>query len=229
MTNNFDLFKEYLSIATPRMGRTINDDPDKYYVIELIKRGKDHPGSTGQNIHFKNYYIDSESKIDRYKLEIIKLCDILGMRAYVSVNYKSFKQVMMDTCATYADRIAKHEYKKPYNIFESCSGKYVDHSDRKWIIDLDLEDEFGKFPKGYVDGLINIMHDCRPEGTKLFMKFPTKNGLHLIVSPFDRIQFMEKYKKFCDENLYIYNENFLRDHIKENHLTLLYENLDEYN
>lgn len=225
MTDNFKLFEDYVYVSTPNRGRTINDDPDKYWVVEIIGRGKDREGP-GQNVHFKNYYITTISELYRYEHEIKTLCDVFKFRAYISVNYKSYKQVTLNACATYADRIAKHEYKKPYNIFENCSGKYVDHSDRKWIIDLDLGDEFEEFPKGYVDGLINIMHDCKPEGTKLFMKFPTKNGLHLIVSPFDRIQFMEKYKKFCDENLYIYNENFLRDHIKENHLTLLYENLD---
>lgn len=54
MVDNFELFKKYyineISIAP------LPED-DMYFVIELIRRGKDHPDLPAANYHFKNYYI----------------------------------------------------------------------------------------------------------------------------------------------------------------------------
>ena len=221
MTDNFKLFEEYIYNSTPNRGRTINDDPDKYYVVEIIKRGKDHPGMTGNNIHFKNYYINKISDLYRYEAEIKKLCDVFGMRAYVSVNYKSYEQVTKNTCLSYADRIARNDFAKPYRLWESCSGKYVDSSNKRWIIDLD-EGEYDE----YIHYLIGMINMCRPEGNKVLEIFPTKSGKHLITVPFDRERFMELFKEFNESKGLPHDSKFLKDRIKENHITLLYENLD---
>ena len=222
MTDNFKLFEEYIYDSTPNRGRTINDDPDKYWVVEIIKRCKDHQGMTGNNIHFKNYYINKISELYRYEAEIKKLCDVFGMRAYVSVNYKSYEQVTKDTCVAYADRIARNDFAKPYRLWESCSGKYVDSSNKRWIIDLD-EGEYDK----YIHYLVGMINMCSPEGNKVFAVFPTRTGKHLITAPFKQDQFMEMFKAFNEERKIIYDDKFLEHRIKKNHLTLLYENLDE--
>ena len=221
MTDNFKLFEEYVYYSTPNRGRTINDDPDKYYVVEIIKRGKDHNGMTGNNIHFKNYYINKISDLYRFEPEIKKLCDVFGMRAYVSVNYKSYEQVTKDTCLAYADRIVRNDFAKPYRLWESCSGKYVNSNNKRWIIDLD-EGEYDE----YIDDLINMIWDCRPEGQKVFSVFPTRTGKHLITNPFDIDQFMEKFEEFNNNKGLEHDPKFLKDRLKKNHLTLLYENLD---
>ena len=211
MTDNFKLFEEYIYNSTPNRGRKINDDPDKYWVVEIIKRRKDHDGTTGNNIHFKNYYITKISELYRYEQEIKKLCDTFGFRAYISVNYKSYEQVTKDTCVAYAERIAKNEYGKPYRLWKSCSGKYLDPSNKRWILDFDEKDlDF--------DTIENILRGCKPEGSKVLAKFPTKSGLHFITTPFDVNEFREKW----DSNMQ--SKQF--PDIKKNHLTLLYENLD---
>lgn len=221
MTDNFKLFEEYAYSSTPNRGRTINDDPDKYWVVEIIKRGKDHPGMTGNNIHFKNYYINKMSDLYKYEHEIKTLCNVFGMRAYVSVNYKSYEQVTKDTCVAYADRIARNDFAKPYRLWESCSGKYVDSKNKRWIIDLD-EGEYDE----YIHYLVGMINMCRPEGNKVFEIFPTKSGKHLITAPFDRERFMELFKEFNESKGLSHDPKFLKDRIKENHITLLYENLD---
>ena len=212
MTDNFRLFEEYVYNSIPNRGRKINDDPDKYWVVEIIKRNKDHD-MTGNNIHFKNYYITTISELYRYESEIKKLCDVFGFRAYISINYKSYEQVTKDACLAYADRIAKHDFKKPYRIWESCSGKYVDSNDKRWILDFDEKN----LPWETVE---NLLSTCRPEGPKVLCKFPTKNGLHFITYPFDIQEFTNKWNSEFDHKS-------LPD-IKKNHLTLLYENLDGY-
>lgn len=208
MTDNFNAYKQFI---TEKWEYTELPKDDSYFVVELIRRGKDIPDMPAANYHFKNYYIRKPEDLDKYKQEIIDLCHMFKMRAYASVNIKSFKQVSLDTMAELARRIANNDYKKNYAVFESCSGQYCHSGDKQWVVDLDdcvLHDEYTE----KVKELVNI---CKPEGNKIVTEFPTKSGVHIITTPFDRQQFIELCKQY-----YIYNID-----IKKNHLTLLYENL----
>lgn len=210
MTDNFRLFEDYVYVSTPNRGRTINDDPDKYWVVEIISRGKDREGP-GQNIHFKNYYINKISDLYKYEREIKTLCDALKSRAYISVNYKSYKQVTLNACAAMANRIAKHDFINTYKIWESCSGEYADSSNKRYVLDFDCKD----LDENVIE---DILKTIRPEGSKVFAKFPTRSGFHLITTPFDIIEFNKKW-----------NETFEQQYapsIQVNNLILLYENLD---
>jgi hypothetical protein len=214
MTNNFDLYKEYI---TNDFNNSLLDDGDMYFVVELMRRGKDNPDMPAANYHFKNYYIRKPEDLDRYKSEIIMLCDMLRLRAYVSVNYKSFRQVTLDTLAELARRVANNDYKKNYNVYESCSGQYCHSQNKRWVIDIDDETSIDSDKVKKIEDIINL---CQPiNKNKIITKIPTKSGVHIITTPFDRAQFALS----CTDNL----ENGINDmpDIKKNHLTLLYENL----
>lgn len=210
MTNNFDLYKEFIS---EKFANTTLPEDDSYFVIELMRRGKDNPDLPAANYHFKNYYIRKPEDLDKYKQEIIHLCCMFRMRAYASVNIKSFKQVSLDTMAELARRIANNDYKKNYAVFESCSGQYCHSGDKQWVVDLDdckIGDE-------YVYVIEDYIRNCEPVGVdKIITRIPTRSGVHLITKPFNRKQFIDrcKYLRFGET-----------PDIKKNHLTLLYENL----
>ena len=203
MTNNFDLYKEFIQ-------GDLDDCPDSYYVIELIRRGKDTEGPA-KNYHFKNYYIKNSSDIDKYKDEIIQLCNMLKLRAYGSVNYKSFTQVTLNTMAEYARRIAENNFAKPYSIFESCSGAYYPRN-KFWMIDLD---DCNEHKLALVEEILTM---SKPYYTNKVIKvFPTKSGYHLITTSFDRKEFDLVYTgTFNDE---------VAPEIKTNSITLIYENV----
>lgn len=210
MTNNFEIYKQFI---TEKFNNTKLLEGDAYFVIELMRRGKDNPDMPAANYHFKNYYIRKPEDLDKYKQEIIHLCCMFRMRAYASVNIKSFKQVSLDTMAELARRIANNDYKKNYAVFESCSGQYCHSEDKQWVVDCDdctVDSEYVAVIKSYID-------DCEPAGVnKIVTNFPTRSGVHLITTPFNRKQFADrcKYLRFGDA-----------PDIKKNHLTLLYENL----
>ena len=201
MTDNFKLIRQYL---------IDNDIPQhnasslmKHYVVEIISRGKDNPDMPAANRHFKNYYFPCIDKFDRYEPEIKKVCDVLRMRAYVSVNYKMYDQVLMDTAAESAARAAAHNYGKPYSVYEHCSGKYVNRKDKKFVVDIDEEQMI------FFDNIYDELKD------KVVLVVPTRTGMHLVTTPFNTLVF---------ENKCINRLGFAPD-IKKNHLTLLYENL----
>ena len=211
MTDNFALYRNFMQLPETEGG-------DAYYVIELIRRGKDHPDLPAANYHFKNYYIDTLQKYDRVQDEIRTICRTLHLRAYVSVNRKSFRRVSMNTVATLAGRLAQDDFRRPYAIFDSCSGMDVSPDDRLFIVDID-EDAFREIPKCgplwlRVQEHINA---CSPEGDKVRLIVPTRSGIHIICKPFNRIQFCELCKN--DPNI---GHAF---DIQKNHLTLLFEDL----
>lgn len=214
MTDNFNLYKEYIA---KDFAESSLEENDMYFVVELMRRGKDNPDLPAANYHFKNYYIRKPEDLDKFKDEIITLCTTLRLRAYASVNYKSFKYVTLNTLAELARRVANNDYKKNYNVYESCSGSYCHSENKRWVIDIDNESSIDSIKVKKVEELIN---SCAPlTKDKIILKVPTKSGIHIITSPFDRAQFAIN----CTDNL----ENGINDvpDIKKNHLTLLYENL----
>ena len=206
MTDNFKLIRQYLiDNGIPQHNES---GLLKHYVVEIMSRGKDNPDMPAANRHFRNYYITCIDTLDKYEQEIKTVCDVLRMRAYISVNYKMYDQILKDCVAEAANRVATNNYGKPYAIYEHCSGKFVEHDDRKFVLDIDE----GQNP---VDDYIKILDkylDVKP-----ILEVPTRTGWHLITDVFNT----EKFNKIC---MQMYGFEAIPD-IKRNHLTLLYENL----
>ena len=63
MTNNFETYKQFI---TEKFNNTELQEGDAYFVIELMRRGKDNPDMPAANYHFKNYYIRKPEDLDKY-------------------------------------------------------------------------------------------------------------------------------------------------------------------
>ena len=208
MTDNFERFRPFMQLPEEEGG-------DAYYVIELVRRGKDCPDLPAANYHFKNYYINTLKKYAGVQEEIRTLCRTLRLRAYVSVNRKSFRQVTMNTIAEMSRRASLDDFRRPYAVFESCSGKFVDKDDKYWVVDVD--DFVGYNTQEHCETIRNFINDCHPYGDKTELMLPTKSGMHLITKPFDINAFNGCMGVFTDW--------IPRPEIKKNHLTLLFEDL----
>lgn len=222
MTDNFNKYREFITLCGGLPDTNEKGNLDKYYVIELMRRGKDNPDLPAANYHFKNYYIYSWKDLDRYEEEIKNVCTLLNLRAYCSVNYKLMSQVALDTLAESARRIAAHDYKKFYNVFESCSGKFVNNKNDRWIVDIDNVDM--KNPtlkdKHIIENMTEYINSMQSGHFKnVIYIMPTKSGIHFITYPFNLKQFNDAFKEQFG--------NAQIPDVKKNHLTLLYENLDE--
>lgn len=216
MTNNFELIKNF--IQTQWEGK-FNENTDAFYTVEIIGRKKD--GATIEAQKFKTYFIKDIEDLDKYENEIKTICDILKMRAYVSINSKSFKQVTLNTLCVYAERVAQNNFNNPYSIFDSCSAKYVERSEQLWIVDVDKEDADWYSVNGEytVDQLteyyVGIVENCEPK-KKIVAVIPTRTGRHIIAHPFNTVEFANKACR-CKA---------IEGLIKKNSNTLLYENIE---
>ena len=215
MTDNFKLIKDF--VQSQWCGQ-FDSLTDLFYTIEIIGRVKDNANIKSHK--FKTYYIKNMEDFDKYENEIKLLCDILQMRAYVSVNAKSLRKVTLNTMAEYANRIAHDNFNKPYSVFDSCAAKYVVRADQLWIIDVDKEDadNYSLNAPMTVDDLveyyIKIIESCEPR-KKIVTVIPTKSGKHIITHPFNIIEFGARAPRNKPIDAFV----------KKNNNTLLYENI----
>lgn len=217
MTDNFSRYKELIRLTDGLPDTNEKGNLDRYYVVELMRRGKDNPDMPAANYHFRNYYIYSWRDLDRYEQEIKTVCQMLNLRAYASVGSKLMSQVALDTLAESARRIAARDYKSFYSIFESCSGKYADRSRELWVVDIDgpVTEEAPAAVRRY----IRTMQSGHADPVVYTM--PTRSGHHIITWPFNLKQFSDGFREEVTTQY-----NIDKPEVKKNHLTLLYENLD---
>ena len=122
----------------------------------------------------------------------------------------------MNTVAEMNRRAALDDFRRPYAVFESCSGKFVDKDDKYWVVDIDkcsLHEENQITPKWKF--IAQDINRCLPEGDKIELVLPTRSGVHLVTKPFNSRQFVSYYT----------SKGFEIPDIKRNPLTLLYEAL----
>lgn len=214
MTDNFNIIKEFIQL---QWANSFDEFIDAFYMVEIIGRKKD--GASIKAHKFKSYYVRTIGDLNKYKDEIKAVCDALQMRAYISINSKSIRHVTLNTMAEYADRIAKDNLEKPYSVFDSCAGKFVDKSSQLWIVDVDKED--ADRMNMSVDELVEfykqiIETQCKPF-KKIVTIIPTKSGKHIICHPFDTNKFFDGYPIGSTAEALI----------KKNNNTLLYENISK--
>lgn len=215
MTNNFEKVKQYIKTTFQYsggevFGQSLNDNDDIFFSIEIIRRGKDHPNMPAANYLFKNYHINKLEDLDKFQEEIISMCDILKMRAYFSINRKSYRKCLLKQNELIAKRIYDGDFKKPHNTWQSAISQYAHSQDKRWIVDVDTVDID-------LNHLKQIINTTQAGDNRIISELKTKNGYHIITLPFDVKKFNSEIEKQfgVDNNI----------EIKKNALTLLYENI----
>lgn len=183
-----------------------------FYFIQIIRRPKENPGlkeGKGDRTRcVKSYYIYSKEQLEAHKDEIIKLCEIFNARAYIKMNYCDASKIALHMIKEVSDYILSDNLRGIKRCYDSCCGKYSgpDKNRKYWIIDLDGDE---------VNLILEITdiieNQCEPfDHKKVITQIPTKNGVHLLVRPFNIKKFGELTQKISTED------------IKKHALTILY-------
>ena len=171
MIDNINIIKELLNFS----------EEGDFYMLYVFKRKKDQPEGEKENSQsvrtIKTYCIESLEYLDKRYDEIKMLCEIFKARAYIHVQKQNHRDVSLNMMVELADRIRSGSHKQN-NLFDSVIGQIKTH-EKRWIIDLDTKDE------EELERMKVVLRATRPEGDKLEMVIPTKNGYHLITSRFD--------------------------------------------
>lgn len=216
MTNNFDLIEKYMiNEGIPKEEKNMGD---LFFEIMLVRRGKDHPNLPAANYTFKGYYIDSIERYNKVKDEIIKCCEMFGLRAYVSVNVKSKEEYSKMCAFNFTKNILNNEYKKPWRVGYHVFGKITAKNDDTWIVDVDDTDLNKEEDNVFIGSLKYLINQCKSKYNPVIIgEIPTRSGLHILTRPFN----IDEYKKYWKQ----LNTNREFPDIKKNHITILYENI----
>jgi len=160
-----------------------------FYMLYVLKRKKDQPKGERDNHQsvrtIKSYCIESIEHLDRRYDEIKQLCEMFKARAYIHVQKQNHTDVSLNMMVALAKRIQDGNHKQK-GLFDSVVGQ-VKTQEKRWIVDIDTTDYHA------VTEVTQFITYLRPEGPKVEMVIPTKNGYHLITGRFDVKTFSEKY------------------------------------
>lgn len=193
--DNFELIKLLLEFE---------QEEDEYYVIYILKRRKDNPEMEGDSKVIKDYYVTSLKYLESKKEEIIKLCEVFNARAVINLNRKSYKDTAFVMLEKLALALSEEKYQGVRNLYRKSSGNAKIVGQKRWILDIDE-----KLSEERIKQFCTFIHRLRPEGKKEIALLPSKNGWHLITTPFDLKTFNEQevfnfeVKRDNPTNLYI--------------------------
>ena len=195
MVNNFEQIKSMFYF---------NEGDNMFFHCQIVSRAKDHKGENKKVKEgaIKTYFIRSREHLDSLKDEIILLCEHYGARAYINVAGKDFKSLQTLMLLKLANDIHQGVVRNPRKCLNSAAGELKSRIP-KWIVDIDdisLKDSikdrlFELYAQVYSLKGTNISVETIKAVSHLniFAEIPTKNGLHLIVRPFNTKAFNESF------------------------------------
>ncbi len=173
MVDNLELIKPLLNFRSE----------DDFYHLQIIKRKKENPELGSNSYIVKTYSITSIEHLEKVYPEVKAICDFHNARAGLNLNLRSFEKIAFHTLKKVTDIILNRDYKSVRKAYESVCGTYSAGKEKFWIIDIDVKDM--NFVSEVQQSILNI----EPAGEKTKAILPTKNGFHLITSPFNVSKF----------------------------------------
>jgi len=179
MINNLELVKQLLNF----------ENEGDFYMLYVLKRKKDQPEGERDNHQsvrtIRTYCIKSIEQLGKKYDEIKMMCEMFKARAYIHIQKQNHKDVSLNMMVTLAQRIQDGNHEQQ-SLFDSVVGQ-LKTLEKRWIVDIDTTDYHA------VTETSQFINYLRPEGPKVEMVIPTKNGYHLITKRFDVMEFKKQY------------------------------------
>ena len=182
MIDNFELIKPLFYF---------NEANDMFFHCQIVQRAKDHKPNKVKEGAINTYLIRSREHLDRLKDEIILLCEHYGARAYINVAGKDFKNLQDLLLAKLAEYNLNGTVRDPRRILNSAAGELKSRNP-KWVVDIDDISMMNAIADKLFE-LYEVGYDY------IYAQIPTKQGIHLIVRPFNLQAF---HKAFPDVDIH---------------------------
>lgn len=163
----------------------------EFYFLQILRRRKDNPEQERDMIVMYVFYIENAEALLKMKPAIVNMCEVNNARAYFHLNKRDERKVALETLRLISASIASQQW-NIRNSYNSACGKFNSDKEKKWVVDVDTK-EWDE-----INEVMDAIKDCRPKGDKLIGVLPTKNGVHLICTPFHVEEFRKKYTKKLD-------------------------------
>jgi hypothetical protein len=178
MINTLEQIKPFLVFETD----------DTFYDLQIIQRRKENPDMATNHRTVKHYSIKSIEHLERVLPEIIKICNVLNARACINLNRRSFEFLAKQMLKKVPDVFLANSYQTMGSAYESLVGTFTSEprETRKWIVDIDIQS------LALVNEVADFI-DTNNNDVILWDVLRTKNGYHLITTPFRVDVFRKKY------------------------------------
>ena len=187
--DNFDLFSQALLFKEDLRPELAGD---VFYMVQIMTRTKD-TGEKPKHIH--TMFVESREYLMSHKDMIVKLCEAFNARAYINVNPSSYKKCVLGAFTELAGMVENEKYRGILSLPETMAGAYtnpIGKEVKKWVVDLDdlrTEEEIRPF----IDYIMNVYNESKREVSGEIIVVPTVSGSHLLVTPFDKRGFKERW------------------------------------
>lgn len=193
MINNIELIKPLFYF---------NEGNNMFFHCQIVQRAKDHKGEKVKEGAIKTYFIRSREHLDKIMPEIILLCEHYGARAYINVAGKDFSSLQSLLLMKLANDIHQDVVRNPRKCLNSAAGELKSRGP-KWVVDVDdismVNAITDKLYELYAEAWKKKGTDISVEALKevghnyIYAEIPTKQGVHLIVKPFNVKAFSEVF------------------------------------
>ena len=176
LIDNIDLIKGIIKF----------DTKDDFYHVMVMQRTKEVKDAR----IIKQYIVRKEDLEGEKFLNILKdRCRENNARAYINPNRKSFHDVTLKTIKDLTTCVITEEYSHVQDKFFSACGQIGTNYKKYWVVDIDTKDA------GYIKRVRDFISTLEPNVSedKTVLEVPTKNGVHLITTPFNLKKFTERY------------------------------------
>ena len=186
MINNTEQIRKMLSFT----------DENDFYFVQVLKRRKDNPEMTKNQMGLGNYYIESFEQFDTIIPHLIRTAEFENGRVYFHLNKRNYEHLSFHLLKQMVTLIAGRTFKALKNTFDSVTGKNHNDKNRTWVVDIDWIDIEGSVDYDY-SGIINYLMELQSEtkNTPTMIEIPTKNGQHIITRPFNLKKFNKRFPK----------------------------------
>lgn len=174
------------------------ESEDDFYMLQVMRRRKENPEMDKNSVALKTVYLHRKDQLLELKDDLVELADKKNARIYLNPNRKSFKKCTLACLKEFADRISNENFYKPYKIFDSVAGA-AGSKNAIWVIDIDwneVTEQFGDVERSvFVNDVCEFINSLKPDiENKVKLVNETKNGTHILTSPFNMYDFMQRYK-----------------------------------
>lgn len=182
IVDNFELIKPLFYF---------NEANNMFFHCQIVQRAKDHKPNKIKERTITSYFIKSRDHLDSLKEEIILLCNHYNARAYINILGKDFKELQKLLLVRMCRNVTEDIVQDPKRVINQLAGE-LKSKKSLWIIDVDdistKDDILIWLDKYFKDK--NPLSSCN---LFLHAEIPTVQGCHLIVSPFNSLEFSKSF------------------------------------
>ncbi len=168
----------------------IFESEDDFYFLQILQRKKENPQLGSNSRVIRNYYIKNIDYLEKRYDEIKQLCNIYNARAMLRLNKRSFEKTAFKTLKNIANSMENKDFLFINKSYDRACGQGHNDKIKKWIIDID-DFENHKTTQKDIDIISEVINGCMPKNDKILKILKTKNGIHLITTPFNLQEFKE--------------------------------------